>query len=127
MNSVLACLCLCVSVVCMLSKHGRFQNATLRALDGPDPVSAKELAVHSLFAPGHNRATYKLQLSVDVPSVATGTGTALLLDGRDTGMIRVSIVDTANHDALVPTSSERVTWRVVSGTLDCLALHVVRA
>ena len=114
--SIHACLCACLLIL----KCFRFQNATLRALDGPDPLSAKELAVHSLFAPGDSRKTYELQLSVDVPSATTGTGNALLLDGRDTGMIRVSVVDSSNHNALVPTNFERVTWRVISGTV-CFA------
>eukprot|EP00039_Didymoeca_costata_P007251 m.97736 g.97736 ORF g.97736 m.97736 type:complete len:1006 (+) comp13611_c0_seq2:54-3071(+) len=32
-------------------------------------------------------------LSLDVPSLATGTGSSLYLDGQDAGMVRVSVVD----------------------------------
>jgi hypothetical protein len=51
---------------------------------------------------------------VDVPSATTGTGDALLLDGRDTALVRVAFV-AGPHDALVSTATQRVTWRVVSG------------
>ena len=32
-------------------------------------------------------------ISVDVPSAATGTGEALLLDGQDSGLLRATVVD----------------------------------
>ena len=35
----------------------------------------------------------KLELGIDAPSVATGTGTALLLDGQDAALVRAAVVD----------------------------------
>ena len=87
-----------------------FRNATLVARDG-----ATILATHSLFAPSDDASGYKLQLTLDVPSASTGTGSALLLDGRDTALVRAAIVDGRSNDALVSTASDRITWRVVSG------------
>lgn len=94
-------------------KPATFRNATLLALSA-DRV--KVLAMHSLFAPSAETvAYYKLQLTLDVPSLTTGTGAALLLDGRDTALVRCAIVDGQSNDALVSTASNRITWKVVSG------------
>ena len=38
-----------------------------------------------------------------------------MLDGRDTAFVRLSVVDSSNHDALLSGVTARVTWRVVSG------------
>jgi hypothetical protein len=101
-----------------------YRNATIVAYSGdPAEVSAtgtagtpvKVLATHSLFAPSGDVSGYKLQLTIDVPSAGTGTGGALLLDGRDTALVRCAIVDSNSHDALVSNASERVTWSVVGG------------
>ena len=73
------------------------------------------LATHSLFAPSSDSSGYKLQLTLDVPSTATGTGTALLMDGRDTALVRCAIIDGKANDALVASASDRITWRVISG------------
>ena len=73
------------------------------------------LATHSLFAPSNDRSGYRLQLTVDVPSAATGTGSALLMDGRDTALVRCAIIDSMANDALVASASDRITWRVISG------------
>jgi hypothetical protein len=54
-----------------------------------------------------------VRLSVDVPSAATGTGDALVLDGQDTGLLRAEIVDAAGR--LVPSATHNVTFEVVSG------------
>lgn len=58
---------------------------------------------------------YRLQLTLDVPSASTGTGTALLLDGRDIAMVRCAIVDSVANNALVSTASNRITWTVKQG------------
>jgi hypothetical protein len=91
-----------------------YRNATLRGLAG-GAAGAAVLATHTLFAATGHAAGYRLQLTLDVPSAGTGTGGALLLDGRDTALVRAAIVDGAAHDALVSTARDRVTWRVVSG------------
>jgi hypothetical protein len=88
-----------------------WHNATLVAKSSENKV----LATHSLFAPSHDRSGYKLQLTVDVPSASTGTGSALLMDGRDTALVRCAIIDSMANDALVASASDRITWRVVSG------------
>ena len=100
---------------------GAFRNATLVAYSGNPHSDAavaaavNVLAVHSLFAPSTERSGYRLALTIDVPSASTGTGTALLLDGRDTAFVRCAIIDSSANDALVASASDRVTWRVVSG------------
>ena len=78
-------------------------------------ASMKVLATHSLFAPSSDPGGYRLHVTVDVPSASTGTGTALLLDGRDTAMVRCAIVDSAANNALVSTASNRITWTVSQG------------
>jgi hypothetical protein len=86
---------------------------TAGALGGA-PVTI--LATHSVFAPSADASGYKLLLTVDVPSAGTGTGGALLLDGRDTALVRCAVVDGRSHDALVSsTAAHRITWRVLSG------------
>jgi hypothetical protein len=95
-----------------------FRNATLVALTA-DPSSnpeAKTMATHSLFSASANSSGYTLQLTLDVPSASTGTGSALLLDGRDTAFVRCAIVDSQSNNALVSSTATRITWRVVSGS-----------
>lgn len=86
-----------------------FRNATVVAFDAS---GAKALGSHTLLGPASN-ATRKLVLQLDVPSASTGTGSALLLDGRDTAMVRVSVV--GDNGALIDGATDRVSWRVVSG------------
>jgi hypothetical protein len=100
---------------------------TLRALDGPSASTAKVLGIHTLFLQQHKPQNYKLQLVVDVPSVASGTGAALLLDGQDTALVRASVMEKAEGAsagsgstggyALVASSATvyRISWRIVSG------------
>ena len=54
-----------------------------------------------------------LVISADVPSLSTGTGTSLVLDGQDTGLLRVEVVDHAGR--IVPFATNNVTFKVVSG------------
>jgi hypothetical protein len=100
-----------------------FAAATLHALD-TSGSGAKSLASHTLYNGKGVTANYELQLTLDVPSVATGTGSALLLDGRDTALVRASVLErvagantTTDVDgyALVTSTVYRVSWRVVSG------------
>ena len=51
-------------------------------------------ATHTVRTAG---AAVAIQLSLDVPSQRTGTGSALVLDGRDTGLVRATIVDGDGH------------------------------
>lgn len=89
--------------------------STCQALSTKDPSSAQILASHTLFAPTNSTADFKLKPVLDVPSPHTGTGDRLLLDGHDTAMIRVAVVDSSNHDALVSDATDRITWEVISG------------
>jgi hypothetical protein len=96
-----------------ISDTGYQKNATLLAWSAAS--GGEILAQHTLLVAGTITDSYKIKLTLDVPSISTGTGTSLLLDGRDTAMIRASIVDGANNEALVSSATNRITWRVVSG------------
>jgi hypothetical protein len=87
------------------------RNATLVARDATGAV----VATHTVLAPSlpDTGAPAALALVVDVPSAATGTGTALLLDGTDGGLVRVAAVDAAG--ALVSGFPVNVTFTIVSG------------
>ncbi|KAJ9469122.1 Beta-galactosidase BoGH2A [Diplonema papillatum] len=52
--------------------------------------TGSQLALHSLLKP---KVALKLQLVVDVPSPATGTGSALYLDASDLALVRAQVVD----------------------------------
>ena len=94
-----------------VARRKAFSNASLEALNGTGAgtavVATHTVLVADVTAPRH------LQLTLDVPSRGTGTGEALVLDGCDTALLRASIVDAAG--ALVPSATDRVVWRVVSG------------
>jgi hypothetical protein len=87
-----------------------WKNATLIAKSGEHV-----LATHSVYAPSTDASGYKLQLTLDVPSATTGTGSALVMDGRDTALVRCAIVDSNANDALVASATDLITWRVTSG------------
>ena len=59
-------------------------------------------------------SSYRLELSLDIPSLDTGTGTHLVLDGKDTAMIRASIVYEDNS-VLVSHATNRIEFKVSSG------------
>jgi len=81
-------------------------NATLVGRD----KSGKIIATHTVVKPSTPAA---LRLIIDVPSKATGTGGALVLDGRDTGLLRAEVVDA--DGALCSTSAARITFAIASG------------
>jgi len=68
-------------------------------------------------AAGAEAALARLALSVDVPSLATGTGTKLLLDGADTALLRLSLVDEEGRvmSGGGAETQRNVTFSVVSG------------
>ena len=51
--------------------------------------SGAALATHTVFTSGPAAG---IVLSLDAPSVSTGTGAALLLNGQDAGLVRATIV-----------------------------------
>ena len=68
---------------------GSSLTATCLAADG-----ASALASHTARAWG---APAALRLSLDAPSLATGTGRALYLDGSDVALVRASVVDAGGN------------------------------
>eukprot|EP00117_Sycon_ciliatum_P042895 scpid79711/ scgid31145/ len=82
------------------------QNITALSMDSSGTV----LGQHTVL--GADQAS-AVQLTLDVPSKSTGTGSALVLDGHDAALVRASIVD--KNGVLVTDSSVNVTFLVVSG------------
>jgi hypothetical protein len=78
-----------------------------------------EVARHTLLS-ARGVAT-AVVLSVDVPSPATGTGKALLLDGHDAALIRATLVDADGRT--VGEASDLVTFAVTSGPGKILGVH----
>lgn len=60
-----------------------------------------------------NTKASRLAISIDVPSEKTGTGTALLLDGQDAALVRVSVLDTNGQVTHMATNN--ITFSIVSG------------
>lgn len=81
-----------------------FQNVTACGIRDNQQVST-----HTIVAPA---AADAIQLSLDVPSPTTGTGTKLILDGKDTAMIGAAIVDSKGN--LITWESYNITFRVAS-------------
>ena len=85
-------------------------NATLLGKAGAG-ASAAVLARHALLGPTGPAA--RLVLALDAPSPATGTGTALVLDGEDVALLGARVVDAGGR--LVSTGAVNVTFAVRSG------------
>ncbi len=81
-------------------------NITANALDSQNQVKAG----HTVLTAG---AAVKIVAMIDVPSTKTGTGSMLMMDGQDAGMVSAAIVDA--NGKVVPSSSANVTFRVLSG------------
>ena len=79
---------------------------TATALDSQNQVKA----THTVETAG---APAKIQFTVDAPNKMTGTGTALVLDGQDAGMLSAAIVDSKGN--VVPSFADKVQFRIVSG------------
>ena len=64
----------------------------------------------------------KLELSIDAPSAATGTGEAVLLDGHDAALLRASVVD-ADGRVMVHAQNVRmnVSMSLIASTVCCVA------
>lgn len=63
----------------------------------------------------------KIELTIDVPSPLTGTGSALVLDGSDTALLRASIVDAKGVVAHM--ASDNVTFSIISGPGRVVGAH----
>lgn len=81
-------------------------NTTVVCSDSAGTV----LASGTMMQPGNATA---IMLSIDAPSVATGTGTHLLLDGHDVAMLRATVVD--DNGYTVGTSSANISFTVGAG------------
>ena len=68
------------------------------------------LATHTVATAG---AAVKIVTTLDVPNEQTGTGTALVADGQDAGLVRAMVVDAKGN--IVPSSSHNITFEIVSG------------
>ena len=90
-------------------------NLTAVAMD----ASNKTLGVHTVLT---SDRPAKLVLTVDVPSAQTGTGTALLLDGQDVGLLRAEIVD-ARGIFCALASGVNITFKVVQGPGAVVGVH----
>ena len=58
-------------------------------------------------------AAARIELSLDVPSATTATGSALYMDGEDVALVRATVVDKEGHH--VVNSVVNITFAVVSG------------
>ncbi len=83
-------------------------NATLLARDGSGTI----VATHTVLAPS-TAIPVALALFLDSPSVFSGTGSALYLDGDDIALVRIATVDSAG--VLITLSPVNVSLVVVSG------------
>ena len=81
-------------------------NLTVVARDSSGTIVAKD----ERFTSGK---AFAVKLTLDVPSVQSGTGSALVLDGQDSGLLRASIVD--SNGRVVHMATNNVTFRVTSG------------
>ena len=70
--------------------------------------SGKEVARASKYT---NGKAAKLELTIDAPSVHTGTGSALLLDGHDAALLRAAVVDADGR--VMHMATNNITFRVV--------------
>ena len=83
---------------------------------------AGTLTANALSSDGHTLATHtvatagaavKIVATLDVPNEQTGTGSALVADGQDAGLVRAMVVDSKGN--IVPSSSHNITFEVISG------------
>ena len=81
-------------------------------------AAGEDVQQHSIMTTG---VVAKVVLSLDAPSVTTGTGSAILADGEDTAMVRATLVDAKGE--MVTQASNTVTFRVVSGAGQIWATH----
>lgn len=96
--------CSCDQPTCEIAAN----NVTVVALDATGAATK----THTLLSAG---PATKLELVVDVPSPATGTGSSLYLDGQDVAFVRAQLVDRLG--TLSRDSDLNVSYSVVSGPI----------
>ena len=87
-------------------KFKPFSNLTAVATDPKTGATATHTQIDT-------RKASRIELSLDAPSTATGTGTALLLDGHDAALIRATIVD--KNGNMVANADHEITFKVIQG------------
>lgn len=91
------------------------------------PGNLTAVAYDSSGAPSahHTRLTsgegVRIELTIDVPSPLTGTGSALVLDGSDTALLRATIVDA--NGVVAHQASDNVTFTIISGPGRVVGAH----
>ena len=81
-------------------------NQTAVALD----AAGRAVDSHSITTTGVVAA---IKFTIDAPAAATGTGDAVVADGEDVAMLRVTLVDA--NGLMVPTANNNVSFTVLSG------------
>jgi beta-galactosidase len=81
-------------------------NLTAISLD----ATGAAVSSHSIVSTG---AVAGIVLTIDAPSIATGTGSMVVADGEDVAMIRATLVDKDGH--MVPSADNNITFSVASG------------
>lgn len=84
---------------------------------GMAKYGGKVLASHTIITAG---APTAIVLSIDVPSKLTGTGSALVLDGHDTALIRATVVDSEGR---VADASNLIQFQIESGPGQISGVH----
>ena len=81
-------------------------------------ASGKPLGSFTVATPG---TAASLRLTIDAPSTATGTGTAVVSDGEDVALVRAELLDASGR--LATGSSALVTFAVDSGDGRLIGVH----
>lgn len=107
-----------VSVSASPAAVAAFKYATFTVPYAPGTLKATALAADGTTTLGTDTrsswgAPAAVRLSIDVPSAASGTGTALFLDGQDTALLRATVVDAEGNTCEDATT--RVAFAVTSG------------
>lgn len=90
------------------------KNFTVVCLDSTGSLTASG----SIIEPGD---AAKIELTIDAPTVLTGTGESLLLDGHDVAMLRAAVVD--SNGIVNSTGAYNITFSVTAGPGRILATH----
>ena len=97
-------------------KSVKYVAGNLTAIGRQTP-NGTALATHTQLTPGVAKT---IVLSLDAPSLATGTGSALLLDGHDAGLVRATVVDAMG---LTVDTSCVISFEVTNGPGRVVGVH----
>jgi hypothetical protein len=83
----------------------------------PGNVTAECLSPHSVVLASHTKHSWgnatAIELTLDAPSIRTGTGSSVYMDGQDVALVRATVVDA--HGVPVHDSIANITFRVSNG------------